>query len=192
MSQPLKSIISTVVFTWFHFFNIFVILMTSDTSWDLILDTFGGLGTPFLWFSGVLDMHWNFIDFQRHPKLTEDGWWRVNCSSRASSNRSILPACWPPDCQTPVWRPVDYQIEIADGMSEECLKYDTSMNERIKLTSDLTRLSSQPGGPWQAGAGGYEMIVYGWCNIFIMRWEREREEQLMGTFQSVFFCENHQ
>ena len=40
-------------------------------------------------------------------------------------------------------------------MLEEYLKYDLSMNERITLTSDLTRPSSQPGGPWQAGAGGY-------------------------------------
>ena len=61
MSQPLKSSVNTNFFIRFHFFNIFVILMTSGTSWDLILDTFGGHGTPFLWFSGVLDMHWNLM-----------------------------------------------------------------------------------------------------------------------------------
>ena len=155
MSQPLKSIVNTVVFIRFHFFNIFVILMTSGTSWDLILVTLGGLGTPFLWFSGVLDMHWNFIDFQDLPKLRELGCLRVNCLSRASSNRSISPACWPLDCQTPVCWPVDHQIVIADGMLEEYLKYDISMKERITLTSDLTPLASQPDGPWQAGAGGF-------------------------------------
>ena len=157
MSQPLKSIVNSSFFHEVSLFNISVIFMTSGTSWDLFLVTLGGLGTPFLWFSGVLDMHWNFIDFQDHPKLSELGCWRVNCWSRASSNRSISPACWPPDCQTPVWRPVDHQIVIADGMLEEYLKYDISMNERITLTSDLTPLSSQPSGPWQAGAGGFCM-----------------------------------
>ena len=155
MSQPLKSIANTCVFIRFHFFNIFVILMTSGTSWDLILDTFGGLGRPFWWFVGVLEIHWNFIDFQDLPELRQRGWWVVNCHSRASSNRSISPACWPPDCQTPVCWPVDHQIVIADGMLEEYLKYDISMNERITLTSDLKRPPSQPDGPWQAGAGGY-------------------------------------
>ena len=137
--------------------------MTSGTSWDLILMTFGGPGRSFLWFSGVLDMHWNFTDFQDHPKLRERGWWKVNCLSRASSNRSISPACWPLDCQTPVCWPVDHQIVIADGMLEEYLKYDISMNERITLTSDLKRPPSQPDGPWQAGAGGYGLrfrIIY--------------------------------
>ena len=154
MFQPLKSIVNIYVFMRFHFFDFFVILMTSGTSWDLILDTFGGLGRPFWWFVGVLDMHWNFIDFQDHPKLSELGCWRVNCWSRASSNRSISPACWPLDCQTPVCWLVDHQIVIADGMLEEYLKYDIAMNERITLTSDLKRPSSQPDGPWQAGAGG--------------------------------------
>ena len=158
MSQPLKSIVNTVVFIRFHFFNIFVILMSSGTSWDLILVTLGGLGAPFLWFSGVLDMYWNFSDFQDHPKLREDARLRVNWCTRASSNRSISPACWPLDCQTPAWRPVDHQIVIADGLLEEYLKYDISMKERITLTSDLKRPPSQPDGPWQAGAGGYEFI----------------------------------
>ena len=40
-------------------------------------------------------------------------------------------------------------------MLEEYLKYDISMNERMILTSDLKPLASQPGGPWQAGAGGF-------------------------------------
>ena len=40
-------------------------------------------------------------------------------------------------------------------MLEEYLKYGISMNERITLTSDFKPLSSQPDGPWQAGAGGY-------------------------------------
>ena len=63
--------------------------MTSGTSWDLILMTFGGPGRSFLWFSGVLDMHWNFIDFQDHPKLRGPTWLRVNCSSRGYS-RTVL------------------------------------------------------------------------------------------------------
>ena len=108
-----------------------------------------GYSLKFQWISG---------SHQNHPKLREDARLRVNCLSRASSNRSISPACWPLDCQTPVCWPVDHQIVIADGMLEEYLKYDISMNERITLTSDLTPLSSQPGGPWQAGAGGYTSV----------------------------------
>ena len=159
MSQPLKSIVNTCVFIRFHFFNIFVILMTSGTSWDLILDTLGGLVETILvicWCIGyALKFHWFSGSHHRHPKLREDGWWKVNWCTRASSNRSISPACWPLDCQTPVCWPVDHQIVIADGMLEEYLKYYISMNERITLTSDLTPLPSQPDGPWQAGAGGY-------------------------------------
>ena len=144
-------------------FNIFMVLMTSDTSWGLLLDTFEGLETillillrigyalKFFWFSG---------SHQRHPKLREDGWWKVNWCTRASSNRSISPACWPLDCQTPVCWPVDHQIVIADGMLEEYLKYDISMKERITLTSDLKPLASQPDGPWQAGAGGFRLISF--------------------------------
>ena len=44
-------------------------------------------------------------------------------------------------------------------MLEEYLKYDISTNERITLTSDLNPLSSQPVGPWQAGAGG-SIFIY--------------------------------
>ena len=84
MVQPLKSMINIYVFMRFHFFDFFAILMTSGTSWDLIFDTFGGLETPFWWFLDVLDMHWNFIDFLDHPKPTEHGWWKVNCSSRGT------------------------------------------------------------------------------------------------------------
>ena len=74
MSQPLKSMINTYVFVGFHFLKIFVVLMTSGTSWDLILDTLGGLERPLTWFVGVLHMHWNLIDFQGHPKLRLRTW----------------------------------------------------------------------------------------------------------------------
>ena len=73
MSQPLKSIVNTSVFIKFHFFKMFVILMTSGTSWDLILDTFGSLGRPFWWFVGVLETHWNFIDFHASPNWEDWG-----------------------------------------------------------------------------------------------------------------------
>ena len=90
MVQPLKSIVNIDVFMRFHFFDFFVVLMTSGTSWDLILDTFRGLATPFWWFLGVLDMHWNFIDFLDHPKLRQWTWWRVNCQSRGYSIPSTI------------------------------------------------------------------------------------------------------
>ena len=89
MSQPLKNIANTVVFIGFHVFVVLVILMISGTCLDLIFETFGGLGTPFKWFSGVLDMHWNLIDFQDHPELRAWTWWVVNCWSRWYS-RTVL------------------------------------------------------------------------------------------------------
>ena len=122
-------------------------------SWDTILLILLGIGY-------ALKFHWFSGSHQRHPKLREPGCWVVNWCTRASSNRSISPACWPLDCQTPVCWPVDHQIVIADGMLEEYLKYDISMKERITLTSDFKPLSSQPDGPWQAGAGGYNICVY--------------------------------
>ena len=45
--EDLKSIVKNRVFMRFHFFEFFAILMTSGTSWDLILDIFGGLETSF-------------------------------------------------------------------------------------------------------------------------------------------------
>ena len=130
----------------FHFFDFFVILMTSGTSWDLILDTFGGLETPFWWFLGVLDMHWNFIDFLDLPKLRHQTWWKVNCWS---GGYSIPPDCWPAGHQIADTSP-------ADGI--------------LKGTEDwvLKSLPSQPGGPWQAGAGGYIYIyIYIYTCIYI-------------------------
>ena len=88
MSQPLKNILNIVVFIGFHVFVVLVILMISGTCLDLIFETFGGLGRPFKWFFGVLDMHWNFVDFQDHPELRTWTWWKVNCLSKAYSNRS--------------------------------------------------------------------------------------------------------
>ena len=37
----------TTVFVIFHFFNIFMILVSPGGSWDLILEGLGALGTPF-------------------------------------------------------------------------------------------------------------------------------------------------
>ena len=133
MFQPLQSMVNTIVFITFHFLHIFVILMTSGSSWNLILVTFEGLGRPFWWFFRVLETHWNFIDFQDHPELRPRTWLRVNCHSRGYS---ILPDCWPAGHQIA-------DTSLADGI--------------LKGTEDwvLKSFSSQPGGPWQAGAGGY-------------------------------------
>ena len=108
MSQPVKNTVNTVVFIGFHVFVVLVILMISGTCLDLIFETFGGLGRPFLWFLGVVEIHWNFIDFQDHPELRTWTWLMVNCVSRASSNKSYITSlltsrlsntslltCWP-------------------------------------------------------------------------------------------------
>ena len=67
MSSPLKSNVNIYVFTRFHFFRIFTILMTSGTCLDLILMTFGGLWAPLWWFFGLLYRHWNFNEFLGSP-----------------------------------------------------------------------------------------------------------------------------
>ena len=53
----------TMVFIRFHFFDFLMILMVSGISWDLILEVFGGLETPFWWFLRLLGIPWNFIEF---------------------------------------------------------------------------------------------------------------------------------
>ena len=58
MSQPLKNTLNTMVFIRFHFSDFFVILMISGTSWDLILEVFGSLETPFWWFMRLLRIPW--------------------------------------------------------------------------------------------------------------------------------------
>ena len=101
MSQPIKSIVNNCVFIRFHFFDFFMNLMISGPCLDLILDTFEGLGRPFKWFFGVLDMHWNFADFQDHPELRQWTWWVVNCLSRGYSIPVTTPDCWPANQQIP-------------------------------------------------------------------------------------------
>ena len=147
MSQPIKSIVNNCVFIRFHFFDFFMNLMISGPCLELIFDTFEGLGRPFKWFSGVLDMHWNFVDFQDHPELRQRTWWRVNCYSRASSNKSYITSlltcrpsntslltCWPSNSNC--WWNVGRILEIWHQWMKE-----------ITLTSDLKPLASQPDGP---------------------------------------------
>ena len=63
-------IVNTVVFIRFHIFMFFVKLMILGFHFDLILDTLGGLGRPLWWFSGVLEIPWNFNEFQGLPRDT--------------------------------------------------------------------------------------------------------------------------
>ena len=83
--------VNTDVFIRCHFFDIFVNLMILGTNLDLILDTSGGLGRPVWWFLGVLEIPWNFIDFQDHPKLREDARLKVKWSSRGYSRTVTNP-----------------------------------------------------------------------------------------------------
>ena len=73
MSQPIKSIVNTDVFIRCHFFDIFMNLMISGPCLDLILDTFGGLGTPVCSFLGVLKNALNLHEFQG-PTRTTQSW----------------------------------------------------------------------------------------------------------------------
>ena len=129
MSQPVKNSVNTMVFIGFHVFVVLVILMISGPCLDLILDTFEGLGRPFKWLFGVLDMHWNFVDFQDHPELRQRTWWVVNCLSRASSNKSYITSlltsrlsntslltCWPSNSNC--WWNVGRILEIWHSMNE--------------------------------------------------------------------------
>ena len=42
-----ETIVKTTVFIIFHFFNIFMILVSPGGPWDLILEGLGSLGVPF-------------------------------------------------------------------------------------------------------------------------------------------------
>ena len=84
--------VNTDVFIRYQFCDVFVNLMILGTNLHLILDTSGGLGRPVWWFLGVLEIPWNFTDFQDHPKLREHGWLMVNCWSRGYSKPVLTPA----------------------------------------------------------------------------------------------------
>ena len=148
------------MFIRFHFFRIFVILTTLGTSWDLILVTLGGLGRPFLWFSGVLDMHWNFTDFQDLPKLRGRTWWVVNCLSRGYS-RTVLTPAWL-TCRPANSRFINSWLINCWLIMEKLIKIDQLLIEywkNVRIRDQwLVFYPSQPGGPWQAGAGGFPNI----------------------------------
>ena len=85
--------VNTDVFIRFHFFDFFVNLRISGTNLEFILGTFEGLGRLLWWFLCVLDMHWNFVDFQRRPKLRHPSQERVKRFIRGGySNQQT--ACW--------------------------------------------------------------------------------------------------
>ena len=87
-SQPFKSIVNSNVFIRCHIFQCFMNLRILGACLDLILDTLGDLGAPILWFLGVLEIPWNLIDFQDHPKLREPGCWVVNWCTRGTVEQS--------------------------------------------------------------------------------------------------------
>ena len=87
MSQPIKSIVNKSVFIRFHFFHFFMNLMISGPCLDLILDTFRQSWETNLVILGVLEIHWNFIDFQDHPKLRAPTWWKVKWCTKGYSKQ---------------------------------------------------------------------------------------------------------
>ena len=102
MSQPIKSIINISVFIRFHFSDCFLIFVISGTCLDLILVTFGRPERQVWSLLGVLEILWNFIDFQDHPKLRAQTFWKVNCWSRGYSRLPLTPDCWPANLQIPL------------------------------------------------------------------------------------------
>ena len=84
-------VVNTDVFTRCHFFDIFVNLMILGTNLDLILDTSGGLVRPVWWYLGVLEIDWNFIDFQVQPQLRLRNWWTANWCTRGYSRTVTNP-----------------------------------------------------------------------------------------------------
>ena len=61
------------------------------------------------------------------------------------------------------------------------------MKERITLTSDFKPLSSQPDGPWQAGAGRYTILapkIHGSLCLRFFLYSIADARQVCGRFSS--------
>ena len=139
MSQPLKNTVNIVVFIRFHFFDFFMNLMISGTCLDLILDTFGGLGRPIWWFLGYWRLLEILMNFRVSPEPPQaegtrmlEGKLLIRGVQYTSNNTRLL------TCRTSNTRLLTCWWNI----------------ERNWRLSDCKSLASQPGGPWQAGAGG--------------------------------------
>ena len=76
MSQPLIYIVNTDVFFRFHIFDFFMNLMISGSCLDLILDTFGSLGTPIWWFLGYWRLLETLMNFRVPPGPPQAEWTR--------------------------------------------------------------------------------------------------------------------
>ena len=57
----------------FQIFDFFINLMILGTSLDPVLGTLGGLGRPVWWFLGVLEIPWNFNEFQVQAERQSQG-----------------------------------------------------------------------------------------------------------------------
>ena len=143
--------VNTDVFIRFHFFDFFVNLRISGTNLEFILGTFEGLGRLLWWFLCVLDMHWNFVDFQRRPKLRHPSQevvkgWSVGA---IATNKQPAGSCKIWNLQAESWQALR-NCKMTCGCKICCLESYNGCR-----TCCFEPYPPQPGGPWQAGAGGY-------------------------------------
>ena len=136
MSQPLKNTVNTVVFIRFHFFHNFWNLMVSGTILETILEALGLSRTHLADFWGS----WRLL--------------RISINFRVFSETPRILRPLPGEGKKPI--PRAHYYRQYGGYSMQNVTYSMEHGTwRLKGCKWCMKpYSSQPGGPWQAGAGG--------------------------------------
>ena len=147
-SQPLKSTANTLIFMRFRIFSVFMIWMVSGTTLDTILLSFGGLREPFWWFWEVLEIAWNSMNSSvssETPRLQ---------STQSGGGKMLIP-------RAHYYRQLGgYSIQNTTYSMKQCHTGSKDVNVTCKCQCKwcMKQYSPQPGGPWQAGAGGFSIL----------------------------------
>ena len=136
MSQPLKNTVNTVVFIRFHFFHNFWNLIVSGTILDTILEALGLSRIHFedFWVCWrLLRISMNFNAFSEIPRIE---------STQSGGGKNLIPRA--------------HYYRQYGGYSMQNVTYSMEHGTwRLKGCKWCMKpYPSQPGGPWQAGAGG--------------------------------------
>ena len=137
MSQPLKNIVNTVVFIRFHFFHNFWNLIVSGTILETILEALDLSRTHLADFWGswrLLRISMNFNAFSETP--------RIESTHSGEGKKPIARAHYYRQYGGYRRQNVTYSMEHGTWRLKGC-KWC------------MKPYPSQPGGPWQAGAGGF-------------------------------------
>ena len=135
----------TMVFIKFQIFIFFNNLMVSGTSWDLILEVWEVLRVHFhdSWrYLRLLEISMNFIVFPETPQAE---------AIQSGGGKSLV-------SRAHYYRQLGgYSIQNTTHSMKHCHTGSEDVNVRCKCKCKwcMKQYAPQPGGPWQAGAGGY-------------------------------------